>query len=154
MSGCVDDLNFAEQTNTVPTIAMVAKNDSTFICKLRLKHLYFCTSRRTPFVFFIRMQESDFHWQRSSEGIWNAPIVRNEEDCTPRMHIVFRRNASINYSVQRTHVWITPGLNLFTSGFRAHASSAVISTSRVFAGSMIASTHSRAAPYRGSACAS
>jgi len=44
------------------------------------------------------------------------------------------------------HVCNTPGLNRPTSGFSAQASSAVISTSRVRAGSMIASTHSRAAP--------
>jgi hypothetical protein len=37
-------------------------------------------------------------------------------------------------------------LNLGTSGLSAQASSAVISTSRVFAGSMMASIHRRAAP--------
>jgi prevent-host-death family protein len=45
----------------------------------------------------------------------------------------------------RPQVWITPGLNFATSGLRAAAWSAVSNTSLVFAGSMMASTHSRAA---------
>src|SRR5665213_357581 len=52
------------------------------------------------------------------------------------------------------HVCNTPTLNLSTSGFSAHASSAVINTSRVLAGSIIESIHNLAAPYRGSAWAS
>src|SRR5580704_17250642 len=58
------------------------------------------------------------------------------------------------YSSPRNHVCKTPGLNLATSGFKLAASSAVISTSRIFTGSIIASIQSLAAPYRGSACAS
>ena len=54
----------------------------------------------------------------------------------------------------RDHVCNTPGLNFATSGFSAQASSAVINTSRVFAGSIIPSSHILAAPYRGSACES
>ena len=50
------------------------------------------------------------------------------------------------YHIHIFHVCKTPGLNFGTSVFNAQASSATINTSRVFAGSMIASIHSLAAP--------
>ncbi len=82
----------------------VPENDASIIHELRLNYLYFRTSRWTPIVIFIRVHKPDGYRQRSSEGIWNASIVRNEEDCASRVHIGFRRNAPINHSIRRTHV--------------------------------------------------
>src|SRR5271157_5901210 len=55
------------------------------------------------------------------------------------------RSAQNDKSKCLFHVWSTPVLNSFTSGFNAAASSAQINASRVCAGSIMASTHNRAA---------
>jgi len=78
--------------------------------------------------------------QRCGQQQQRAAREKRRQLTRPRV----RCAGSVSRNVR--HVCSTPGLNFGTSGFSAQASSASSRTSRVFAGSMMASIHSRAAP--------
>lgn len=95
----------------------------------------------------------------SADAGKSAPCTAAEEAKNATMDGVSNSKATANMagplilrpcSNALIYVWNTPVLNSATSGFNAAASSASINASRVCAGSIIASTHSRAAAYLGS----